>query len=178
MKTLLLIAVVHISGFLEIRSEAVYVGDQNLTVIMNNSDDEFPFLIAGVKFKNGTEAANALKFVCSNWPNANPPTLIYQSNTKFGAKGDDDLDKVIIEISKKKNIRVIFMPGATSVHPLSKIIATDLLKKFADQASAGQPSAKSAENGTTTAEAIQNEPINWVNWVITWINIFHERSPH
>lgn len=145
MKIIQIIAILSALAFSTTKAELVSIEFDCLTVTVSDPGDEYPFVVNGTTFRTGTEAADALRFVYSNWPDDKPPTLVYDYGTMLDPKGCDDLDKAVRELSKKNNVRVIMMPPARNSLPESWLTAAKLIHKHAEQPGAAQPATKTAD---------------------------------
>ena len=145
-------------------ADVIYVEHGRLTAVIDEQG-KHPYNINGTRFVKATEAAAALQYIYTHWPDSSPPNLVYELNTITPPDDWQVFHDAIQHLSRLKNVHVVCLPAARGSIPESWFTANKLIeqqrkekKKQAKKAGADQPAPTATEKIPTRIQPSNPTP--------------------
>lgn len=115
---------------LSAHAEGIAVEHGYLTATIGSGEKQAGFQIHTAEFADGEAAARALQAIYDQWPEGEkPPTLLLEVKTKTPGPKVEALRQTALMLSKRPNLRVIFMPAPRGAIPDSWATAAQILEE-------------------------------------------------
>lgn len=116
-------------------AEGIAIEHGYLTATIGGEANEPAFRIHTSGFPDGEAAARALQAIYDQWPkDQKPPTLVLDVKTKSPGPKVEALRQTALMLSKRADLRVIFLPAPRGAIPDSWTTATKILEEHATSA--------------------------------------------